>query len=47
MEPGIAEIIMRLVAAGIRGGVIGFERRVYHKAIGVAGMGALPSLALV
>jgi len=34
MEPGIAEIIMRLVAAGI----IGFEHRVYHKAIGVAGM---------
>jgi putative Mg2+ transporter-C (MgtC) family protein len=29
---------VRLVAAGVIGGIIGFERRVYHKAIGVAGM---------
>jgi putative Mg2+ transporter-C (MgtC) family protein len=38
MEQGIADIIVRLVAAGVIGGIIGFERRVYHKAIGVAGM---------
>jgi putative Mg2+ transporter-C (MgtC) family protein len=32
------EILGRLLAAGLIGGVIGFERRVHHKAIGVAGM---------
>src|SRR5690349_15246279 len=38
MEAGLAEIIVRLAAAGAIGAVIGFERRVHHKAIGIAGM---------
>lgn len=32
------EILLRLVAAGLIGAAIGFERRLHHKAIGVAGM---------
>ena len=32
------EIFLRLCAAGVLGAVIGFERRVHHKAIGIAGM---------
>jgi putative Mg2+ transporter-C (MgtC) family protein len=28
----------QLLAAGIIGGFVGFERRVHHKAIGIAGM---------
>ena len=31
-------IAAQLLAAGIMGGPIGFERRVHHKAIGIAGM---------
>ena len=31
-------ILVRLVAAAIIGGLIGYERRVHHKAIGIAGM---------
>ena len=31
-------ILLRLCAAGVLGAVIGFERRVHHKAIGIAGM---------
>src|ERR1043165_9206158 len=38
MPDGIAEIAAQLLAAGIMGGLIGFERRVHHKAIGIAGM---------
>jgi putative Mg2+ transporter-C (MgtC) family protein len=34
----VLEILSRLIAAAIIGGFIGYERRVYHKAIGVAGM---------
>ncbi|HEX8920704.1 MAG TPA: MgtC/SapB family protein [Pyrinomonadaceae bacterium] len=34
----VPEILVRLLAAGIIGGLIGFERRAHHKAIGVAGM---------
>jgi putative Mg2+ transporter-C (MgtC) family protein len=32
------DIFLRLCAAGFLGIVIGFERRVHHKAIGIAGM---------
>src|SRR3954467_6946401 len=38
MPDGIVEIAAQLLAAGIMGGLIGFERRVHHKAIGIAGM---------
>ena len=32
------DILLRLLAAALIGVVIGFERRVHHKAIGIAGM---------
>lgn len=32
------DMILRLSLAGIIGGIIGYERRIHHKAIGVAGM---------
>ena len=32
------EILSRLAAAGILGAAIGYERRLHHKAIGIAGM---------
>src|SRR5947208_13935740 len=32
------DILLRLVAAGLLGACIGFERRIHHKAIGIAGM---------
>lgn len=32
------EILLRLFAAGVLGAAIGYERRIHHKAIGVAGM---------
>src|SRR5215217_1059309 len=38
MAADVIDIIMRLVAAGLLGACIGFERRVHHKAIGIAGM---------
>jgi putative Mg2+ transporter-C (MgtC) family protein len=34
----VPEILVRLLAAGVIGGFIGFERRAHHKAIGIAGM---------
>lgn len=34
----VPEILVRLVVAGVLGGLIGYERRIHHKAIGVAGM---------
>ena len=34
----VSDILLRLVAAGLIGGLIGFERRAHHKAIGIAGM---------
>src|SRR4028118_1121499 len=34
----VPDILMRLVAAGFLGACIGFERRIHHKAIGIAGM---------
>src|SRR5690349_16902191 len=38
MAATILEIVIRLFVAGALGALIGFERRMYHKAIGVAGM---------
>src|SRR3954470_5208059 len=38
MPDGIAGVAVQLLAAGIMGGLVGFERRVHHKAIGIAGM---------
>ena len=41
-EPGLTnnvpQILLRLALAGLIGGVIGYERRVHHKAIGISGM---------
>lgn len=34
----VSEILVRLLAAGLIGGMIGFERRAHHKVIGIAGM---------
>jgi putative Mg2+ transporter-C (MgtC) family protein len=36
--PTILELAAKLAAAGVIGGVIGFERRAHHKPIGIAGM---------
>ena len=38
MATEVLDILMRLVAAGFIGACIGFERRIHHKAIGIAGM---------
>ena len=38
MATEVFDILMRLVAAGFLGACIGFERRIHHKAIGIAGM---------
>src|SRR3954447_21923184 len=38
MTQEIFPILLRLFAAGLIGGAIGYERRVHHKAIGIAGM---------
>src|SRR3954453_7433115 len=38
MAAEVLDILMRLAAAGFLGACIGFERRVHHKAIGIAGM---------
>jgi putative Mg2+ transporter-C (MgtC) family protein len=37
-QTSVPDILVRLFAAGLIGGLIGFERRAHHKAIGVAGM---------
>ena len=41
-QPGltldVVSILLRLVLAGVIGGVIGYERRMHQKAIGIAGM---------
>jgi putative Mg2+ transporter-C (MgtC) family protein len=34
----VPDIVIRLVVAAVLGGLIGYERRAHHKAIGVAGM---------
>jgi putative Mg2+ transporter-C (MgtC) family protein len=38
MATEVLDIIIRLVAAGLLGACIGFERRIHHKAVGIAGM---------
>ncbi len=38
MATGVLDILMRLVAAAFLGSCIGFERRMHHKAVGIAGM---------
>src|SRR3954464_11597105 len=38
MAGEVLDILIRLVAAGFLGACIGFERRIHHKAIGIAGM---------
>jgi putative Mg2+ transporter-C (MgtC) family protein len=38
MEHSVMDILVRLLSAGLIGGFIGFERRMHHKAIGIAGM---------
>src|SRR4051794_10477572 len=38
MATEVLDIVLRLVAAGLLGACIGFERRIHHKAIGIAGM---------
>ncbi len=38
MVTDVFDILIRLVVAGLIGACIGFERRVHHKAIGIAGM---------
>jgi putative Mg2+ transporter-C (MgtC) family protein len=38
MQMTVPEIVVRLLGAGLIGGLIGFERRAHHKAIGIAGM---------
>ncbi len=41
-QPGltnnVTQILLRLALAGVIGGIIGYERRMHHKAIGVSGM---------
>lgn len=34
----VFQILMRVLVAGLIGGFIGYERRLHHKAVGVAGM---------
>jgi len=38
MPTEVWDILLRIAAAGVIGAFIGFERRVHHKAIGIAGM---------
>jgi putative Mg2+ transporter-C (MgtC) family protein len=38
MLADVTEILLRLVVAGLIGAGIGYERRIHHKAIGIAGM---------
>ena len=38
MATEVLDILLRLAAAGLLGACIGYERRVHHKAIGIAGM---------
>jgi putative Mg2+ transporter-C (MgtC) family protein len=37
-DVGILTMLLRLALAGVIGGLIGYERRLHHKAIGIAGM---------
>jgi uncharacterized membrane protein YhiD involved in acid resistance len=36
LQTTVPGILVRLLAAGLIGGLIGFERRAHHKAIGIA-----------
>lgn len=38
MDPASLDMAAKLAAAGVIGGLIGFERRAHHKPIGIAGM---------
>ena len=38
IQLSVLEILLRLALTALIGGVIGYERRLHHKAIGVAGM---------
>src|SRR5437867_1564773 len=38
LQADAVQILVRVVVAGLIGGLIGYERRLHHKAIGVAGM---------
>lgn len=38
LQTSVPEIVIRVFVAGLIGGLIGFERRAHHKAIGIAGM---------
>jgi putative Mg2+ transporter-C (MgtC) family protein len=38
LDPPVLDLVGKLLAAGVIGGLIGFERRAHHKPIGVAGM---------
>jgi putative Mg2+ transporter-C (MgtC) family protein len=38
MASDVAELLLRLATAGLIGGLYRFERRMHHKAIGIAGM---------
>ena len=38
VDPTVLELAAKLSAAGVIGGLIGFERRAHHKPIGIAGM---------
>jgi putative Mg2+ transporter-C (MgtC) family protein len=38
VEMTVFDILLRLLIAAIIGGVIGYERRIHHKSIGIAGM---------
>src|SRR5262249_39216022 len=38
LQTNVPEILVRLIAAGVIGACIGFERRAHHKAVGISGM---------
>ena len=38
LQTSVPEILVRILAAAIIGAAIGYERRVHHKAVGMAGM---------
>jgi putative Mg2+ transporter-C (MgtC) family protein len=38
IELSVVDILIRLLVAGLLGGIIGYERRLHRKAIGIAGM---------
>jgi putative Mg2+ transporter-C (MgtC) family protein len=38
IQMAVGDILLRLTVAALLAGIIGYERRIHHKAIGVAGM---------